>query len=57
MRVELIGHFKPCMTEIYLHIVARMTEIYLAQDIVLREHREAHLLALARAVRACANQA
>ena len=20
MRVELIGHFKPCMTEIYLHI-------------------------------------
>ena len=24
MRVELIGHFKPCMTEIYLHIDARM---------------------------------
>ena len=20
MRVELIGHFKPCITEIYLHI-------------------------------------
>jgi len=20
MRVELIGHFKPCVTEIYLHI-------------------------------------
>ena len=26
MRVELIGHFKPCMTEIYLHIVARMAD-------------------------------
>ena len=24
MRVELIGHFKPCMTEIYLYIDARM---------------------------------
>ena len=24
MRAELIGHFEPCMTEIYLHIVARM---------------------------------
>ena len=26
MRVELIGHFKPCMTEIYLHIDARMAD-------------------------------
>ena len=26
MRVELIGHFKPCMTEIYLHSVARMAD-------------------------------
>ena len=26
MRAELIGHFKPCMTEIYLHIVARMAD-------------------------------
>ena len=26
MRVELIGLFKPCMTEIYLHIVARMAD-------------------------------
>ena len=24
MRVELIGHFKACMTDIYLHIDARM---------------------------------
>ena len=24
MRAELIGHFEPCMTEIYLHIDARM---------------------------------
>ena len=24
MRVELIGHFKPCMTDIYIHIDARM---------------------------------
>ena len=26
MRAELIGHFKPCITEIYLHIVARMAD-------------------------------
>ena len=26
MRVDLIGHFKPCMTEIYLHIDARMAD-------------------------------
>ena len=26
MRVELIGHFEPCMTEIYLHIDARMAD-------------------------------
>ena len=26
MRVELIGHFKPCTTEIYLHIDARMAD-------------------------------
>ena len=26
MRVELIGHFKPCMTEISLHIGARMAD-------------------------------
>ena len=26
MRVELIGHFKTCMTEIYLHIDARMAD-------------------------------
>ena len=26
MRVELIGHFKPCMTDIYLHIDARMAD-------------------------------
>ena len=26
MRVELIGHFQPCMTEIYLHIDARMAD-------------------------------
>ena len=26
MRAELIGHFKPCMTEIYQHIDARMAD-------------------------------
>ena len=26
MRAELIGHFKPCMTEIDLHIDARMAD-------------------------------
>ena len=26
VRVQLIGHFEPCMTEIYLHIVARMAD-------------------------------
>ena len=26
MRVELIGHCKPCMTDIYIHIDARMAD-------------------------------
>ena len=26
MRSDIIGHFKPCMTEIYLHIDARMAD-------------------------------
>ena len=26
MRAELIGHFEACMTEIYLHIDARMAD-------------------------------
>eukprot|EP01048_Picozoa_sp_COSAG05_P014131 COSAG05_NODE_1572_length_4520_cov_2.148157_3_plen_33_part_00 len=26
MRVELIGQFEPCMTEIYLYIDARMAD-------------------------------
>ena len=26
MRAELVGHFEPCMTEIYLHIYARMAD-------------------------------
>ena len=26
IRVELIGHFKPCITDIYLHIDARMSD-------------------------------
>jgi len=26
MRVQLIGHFEPCMTDIYLHIDARMAD-------------------------------
>ena len=26
MRAELIGHFEPCMTDIYLHIDARTTD-------------------------------
>ena len=42
MRVELIGHFKPCMTEIYLHIDARMadyirTHPYLLQQGLIEE--------------------
>ena len=28
MRAELIGHFQPCMTDIYLHIDARMADNY-----------------------------
>ena len=26
MRAELIGKYKPCMTDIYLHMVARMAD-------------------------------
>ena len=26
MRAELIDHFEPCMTDIYLHIYARMAD-------------------------------
>ena len=26
MRAELIGHFQPCMTDIYLHIDARVAD-------------------------------
>ena len=26
MRADIIGHFEACMTEIYLHIVARMAD-------------------------------
>ena len=26
MRAELIGHFEPCMTDIYLYIYARMAD-------------------------------
>eukprot|EP01048_Picozoa_sp_COSAG05_P000400 COSAG05_NODE_11_length_38500_cov_831.349861_9_plen_37_part_00 len=26
MRAELIGHFQPCTTDIYLHIDARMAD-------------------------------
>ena len=26
MRADIIGHFKPCMTDIYLHIDARMAD-------------------------------
>ena len=26
MRADIIGHFKPCITEIYLHIDARMAD-------------------------------
>ena len=26
MRVDIIGHFEPCMTEIYLHIDARVAD-------------------------------
>ena len=26
VRAELIGYFEPCMTEIYLHIDARMAD-------------------------------
>ena len=26
VRVHIIGHLQPCMTEIYLHIIARMAD-------------------------------
>ena len=35
MRAELIGHFKACMTDIYLHIDARMADY-------IRTHPYAH---------------
>ena len=34
MRAELIGQFKPCMTDIYLHIDARMAD-YMATHLRL----------------------
>ena len=44
MRVEFIGHFQPCMTEIYLHIDARMADY-------IRTHPYAHHLNEPRAVK------
>ena len=46
MRVELIGHFKPCMTEIHLHIDARMADY-------IRTHPHTHRLSEAPISRTC----
>ena len=35
MRAELLGHFKACMAEIYLHIDARMAD-YIHTHLILR---------------------
>ena len=40
MRVELIGHFQPCMTDIYLHIDARMAD-YIRTHPYVRVYRHA----------------
>ena len=34
MRAELIGHFEPCMTDIYIHIDARMDDYIRAHPYV-----------------------
>ena len=46
MRAELIGHVKPCMTDIYIHIDARMADyirthlyVFLAGDDIQRRSR------------------
>ena len=44
VRGELIGHLQPCITEIYLHIFARMTD-YIATQFrrrALNYHRHQH---------------
>ena len=43
MRVELIGHFKPCMTDIYLHINARMAD-YIRTHPYMCHHRHVCIL-------------
>ena len=35
MRADIIGHFKPCITDIYLHIDARMADYILPLVLVL----------------------
>ena len=39
MRAELIGHFEPCMTEIYIHIDARMAD-YIRTHLVITQLRD-----------------
>ena len=54
MRAELIGHFQPCVTDIYLHIDARMADYIrthpypsLAAAIII-SHREVSPVAIFR---------
>ena len=42
MRVQLIGHFKPCMTGIYLHIDARMADYIRTHPYAARQSLPAH---------------
>ena len=39
MRAELIGHFEPCMTDIYLHIDARMADYIRTHPYVVDRRR------------------
>ena len=52
MRVQLIGHFQPCMTEIYLHIVARMAD-YMATHPYITHRRWIASLTVTRLALIC----
>ena len=38
MRADIIGHFKPCMTDIYIHIDARMAEYIRTHPYIISTH-------------------
>ena len=44
MRAELIGHFEPCMTEIYLHIDARMADYIRTHPYVSKQASEQRVM-------------